>query len=104
MRGLRDELARVGIRGGLADRIEAELDDHLACDPNADLGEPRVIAQRFADELRLPRTRRAAYLGFAGLAAAALLLFALFRNASGTGNSVTPFAERSAPSLAPSAY
>ena len=92
MRGLRDELARVGIRGGLADRIVAELDDHLACDPQAEVGEPRVIAERFADELRLPRTRRATYLGFAGLAAAALLLFVFFRNASGTTSAVTPFA------------
>jgi hypothetical protein len=92
VKGLRGELERVGIRGALADRIEAELDDHLACDPGAQLGEPRVIAERFADELRVPRTRRATYLGFAGLAAVALLLFVLFRNASRTGSAVTPFA------------
>lgn len=95
MKGLRGELARVGIRGGLADRIVAELDDHLACDPEAQLGEPRLIAQRFADELRLPRTRRATYLGFGGLAAAALLLFVLFRNGaqpSGLAGRVSPIA------------
>jgi hypothetical protein len=81
VRGLRQELARVGIRGTLADRIVAELDDHLACDPGAELGEPRVIAERFADELRLPRTRRAAYIAFAGLAFAAALLGALLGHA-----------------------
>lgn len=92
MKALREELARVGIRGRLADRIVAELDDHLACDPDAQLGEPRLIAERFAAELRVPRTRQATYLGFAGLAAAALLLFVFFRNASGTTSAVTPFA------------
>jgi hypothetical protein len=79
--GLREELARVGIRGALADRIVAELADHLACDPGADLGEPRAIAERFADELRLPRTRRSAYLAFGGLALAAGLLAALLGHA-----------------------
>jgi hypothetical protein len=95
MKGLRAELARVGIRGALADRIVAELDDHLACDPQAQLGEPRLIAQRFADELRLPRTRRATYLGFGGLVASAILLFVFFRNATqptGLAGRVSPFA------------
>lgn len=81
MSELRAELSRVGIRGGLADRIEAELADHLACNPDADLGSPRLIAEAFADELRLPRTRRAAYLGFGGLALAALLLLVVLGNA-----------------------
>lgn len=81
MKGLREELARVGIRGALGDRIAAELDDHLACDPGADLGEPRLIAERFADELRLPRTRRSAYIAFGGLALAAGLLSALLGHA-----------------------
>ena len=76
MKGLRAELDRVGIRGRLAARIEAELDDHLACDPDADLGTPRLIAQRFADELRLPKTRRATHLAVVALAltAAGLVL------------------------------
>jgi hypothetical protein len=68
---LRRELARVGIRGRLARRIELELADHLACDPDARLGSPRLIAQRFADELRLPLTRRATRVGFGALAATA---------------------------------
>jgi hypothetical protein len=70
--GLRAELARVGIRGRLAQRIVLELDDHLSCDPAADLGAPREIAERFAEELRVPRTRRSAYGGFAALALAAI--------------------------------
>jgi hypothetical protein len=70
--GLRAELARVGIRGRLATRIVLELDDHLRCDPAADLGAPRQIAERFAEELRVPRTRRSAYAGFAALALVAV--------------------------------
>lgn len=85
MKGLRAELERVGIRGRLADRIVAELDDHLACDPEANLGEPRLIAERFAAELCLPKTRRATYLGFAGLVAAAALLLAVLAGRSGGG-------------------
>jgi len=70
--GLRAELARVGIRGRLARRIVLELEDHLRCDPAADLGAPREIAQRFAEELSVPRTRRSTYGGFAALAFAAV--------------------------------
>ena len=78
--GLRRELAARGIRGRLAARIDAELDDHLACDPQARLGEPAEIAEHFAVELRRVRTRRAASIGtFAALAATALLLFVLAR-------------------------
>ncbi len=76
MIGLRAELARVGIRGRLAQRIVLELDDHFRCDPSADLGTPRMIAERFAEELRVPRTRRSAYVGFAALAVAALAILA----------------------------
>lgn len=95
MTGLRAELARVGIRGRLANRIAAELDDHLACDPEAHVGEPRLIAERFAEELRLPKTRRATHLGFAGLVLTALLLGSLFggsRSLPGTTAVVVPFA------------
>jgi hypothetical protein len=80
--GLRRELAARGIRGRLAARIEAELDDHLACDPQARLGEPREIAERFAVELRGVRTRRASLGTFGALVAAALFLFILARNGS----------------------
>ncbi len=72
MTGLRAELARVGIRGRLAERIVLELDDHLRCDPAAELGAPRELAERFAEELRVPRTRRSTYAGFTALVLAAL--------------------------------
>lgn len=74
MNGLRAELARVGIGGRLARRIELEFDDHLRCDPAADLGAPRDIAERFAVELRVSRTRRSTYAGFAALALAAVAI------------------------------
>ncbi|HZT90431.1 MAG TPA: hypothetical protein VFA05_00165 [Gaiellaceae bacterium] len=73
---LRRELARVGIGGARAARIVEELADHLACDPDADLGSPRLVAERFADELGLAGTRRAAKLGFGALALVAALLAA----------------------------
>lgn len=73
-RSLRAELDRVGIRGALARRIEAELADHRLCDPSAPLGDPRELAERFADDLRLPLTRRAVRTGFGALALIAVLL------------------------------
>jgi hypothetical protein len=82
---LRAELARVGIRGRLSQRIVLELDDHLRCDPDAKLGAPREIAERFADELRVPRTRRSAYVGFAALA---LVAVAIMATAWGGGSTV----------------
>lgn len=71
---LRRELAARGIRGRLASRIEAELADHLACDPDANLGEPAAIAERFAAELRVVRTRRASIETFVALAVCAALI------------------------------
>jgi hypothetical protein len=71
---LRRELAARGIRGRLAARIEAELADHLACDPDANLGEPAEIAERFAAELCVGRTRRASVWTFASLALCAALI------------------------------
>lgn len=71
---LRRELAGRGIRGRLARRIELELDDHRRCDPSAALGNPRLIAERFAEELRVPRTRKATLAGFGALALTAVLL------------------------------
>jgi hypothetical protein len=81
---LRVELARVGIKGRLARRIVMELDDHLRCDPEADLGAPREIAERFAEELRVPRTRRATYQGFGALALAAVAILASARGGGPT--------------------
>ena len=85
MNGLRAELARVGIRGRLAQRIELELEDHLHCDPAANLGAPREIAECFAAELSVSRTRRSTYAGFAALAFAAV---AILVSARGGGPSI----------------
>jgi hypothetical protein len=87
VKGLWDELARVGIRGRLAHRIELELDDHLRCDPSAQLGTPTEIAERFAVELRVVRTRRAAVVTFAALALCAVaVLVAAGRQPVGAAN------------------
>jgi hypothetical protein len=64
------ELAQVGIRGRLAGRIVTEFEDHLACDPDANLGEPKAIARQFADELGTSLARRAAFRAFLALAVA----------------------------------
>ena len=85
MNDLAAELARVGIRGRLARRIELELADHIGCDPAANLGTPREIAERFAAELRVSRTRRSTFAGFAALALAAV---AILVSARGGGPSI----------------
>lgn len=74
---LRDALARAGIRGAHASRIVIEFEDHLACDPNAHLGAPREIAERFASELRIVRTRRATVGTFAALALCGVVFLVL---------------------------
>ena len=70
---LGEELGRVGIRGRLRGRILAEYADHLACAPEAQLGEPAALARQFADELGSTRARRAAVTGFGALALAGAL-------------------------------
>lgn len=74
---LRRELARCGVDARRSRRILAELRDHAACDATAELGSPKLIAEQFAADLRLPETRRATYAGFAALAATAVLLLAV---------------------------
>jgi hypothetical protein len=64
------ELKRVGIRGALRERILAEVADHLVDGDVEDFGEPKLIAQRFADELATAYGRRAAFRGFGALALA----------------------------------
>jgi len=66
------ELAHVGIRGRQRQRILTELADHLACDATADLGDPRELAQQFADDLAVQTTRRAALWSFGALALVAV--------------------------------
>jgi hypothetical protein len=48
----------------------AEFEDHLACDPSANLGEPRALARQFADELGTSLARRAAFRACLSLAVA----------------------------------
>jgi hypothetical protein len=79
------ELAAVGIVGAQRHRILAEVHDHLACDSQAALGEPREIAERFADELGTGRARRAALTAFAALAVAGVLYVAVFVSAGAAG-------------------
>lgn len=76
LESLSRELARVGITGRLRRRILLEIEDHLECDPDVQLGEPAALAHQFADELGTARARRAAFATFAALALAGTL-FAL---------------------------
>jgi hypothetical protein len=65
---LRRELNAVGIRGRARERILSELEDHLVCDPDAQLGDPRQLAAQFADELASDSARRTAWGTFGALA------------------------------------
>lgn len=76
LRALATELGRVGVRGGRRRRIVDEFADHLACDPSAELGEPRALAEQFADELGTSHARGAALTAFAALSLAGALLVA----------------------------
>jgi hypothetical protein len=75
---LRRELTSVGITGSLRARILAEIEDHLECNPSAELGAPGALAAQFADELGTNRARRAAGRTFAALALAGLLFGVAF--------------------------
>lgn len=77
------ELTEVGISGRLRARIVAEFADHLACDPEAQLGEPAAIARQFADELGTSRARRAAFASFTALMLAGILFAVAFVAAPG---------------------
>jgi hypothetical protein len=72
------ELTRAGIGVRLRRRILAEISDHLACDPKAELGSAEDLACQFADELGTVRARRAAFAGFGALAVAGTLVVAVF--------------------------
>jgi MFS family permease len=65
------ELRAVGIRGRRHQRIVAEYEDHLRCEPNAQLGDPAQLAREFADELGTSNVRQGSVAGFAALALAA---------------------------------
>jgi hypothetical protein len=66
------ELREAAVSGRLRRRILAEIADHLACDPEADLGPPHALAREFADELGSSRTRRSAFATFVALAVAGI--------------------------------
>ena len=68
------ELARAGIRGVRRERIVIEFADHLSCDPDADLGDPAVLATQFADELGTSFARTAAFQAFLALSPAGILV------------------------------
>jgi hypothetical protein len=73
LKTLDHELRAAGIRGRRHARILTEFTDHLECDPQAQLGDPRTLAEQFADELGSTLARRAAFVAFAGLAVAAVV-------------------------------
>lgn len=73
---LAHQLAAVGITRRLRARILAEVEDHLLCDPDAQLGEPAVLARRFVDVLGTRRALSAAYSAFGALAVGGLLFVA----------------------------
>jgi hypothetical protein len=64
------ELAAVGIHGRLRARILAEAADHLADGDESAFGDPAELAHRFADDLAVDRSRRAAFTAFGSLAVA----------------------------------
>ncbi|HET8978290.1 MAG TPA: hypothetical protein VFN87_09030 [Solirubrobacteraceae bacterium] len=72
-RALARELIAVGITGRLRARILDEFADHLACDPDAPLGDPRELARDFADVIGSARAKTAAVAAFASLVVAGVL-------------------------------
>ncbi len=76
------ELRAVGVSARRRRRIRLEFEDHLACDPSADLGDPRELARQFADELGTLYARRAGLAIFILLAPFGMLTIALFLFAS----------------------
>jgi hypothetical protein len=54
----------------------AEFEDHLACDPEAKLGDPRQLAVEFSDQLATQGARRSGSLTFGALALTGLALVA----------------------------
>jgi len=89
MHELSRELVRVGVRGRLRRRILTEIGDHLACDPDADLGEPSQLARQFADELGTRRAQSAGFQAFAALAIAGPLFAVSFVSSGWAGPNAT---------------
>jgi hypothetical protein len=76
------ELRAAGVPGRRRRRIRLELEDHLACDPSAELGDPHTLARQFADELGTAYARRAGFAIFLLLAPFGLSTVVLFAFAS----------------------
>ena len=76
------ELRAAGVPARRRRRIRLEFEDHLACDPSADLGDPGALARQFADELGTAYARRAGFAVFVALAPFGMLTIALFLFAS----------------------
>jgi hypothetical protein len=85
------ELAAVGVPARRRRRIRHELEDHLACDPSADLGDPRALARQFADELGTAYARRGGLAVFVALVPIGLLACVLARVDNATVNVGTVF-------------
>jgi hypothetical protein len=75
---LDSELATAGIPARRRARIISEFTDHLAENPEAELGAPRDLARQFADELGTRLARVTAYRAFVALAGAAGTLVVMF--------------------------
>ncbi|HUZ15465.1 MAG TPA: hypothetical protein VMU72_04715 [Gaiellaceae bacterium] len=84
------ELRAVGVPARRRRRIRLEIEDHLACDPSADLGDPRALARQFADELGTLYARRAGFAVFLVLVPFGLLFGAVFAFAAVYTTSAPP--------------
>lgn len=80
------ELQALGVPARRRRRIRLELEDHLSCDPGAELGDPVDLARRFADELGTAYARRAGYSIFAALVPVGVLAGVLALVSTGTVN------------------
>ncbi|HEY2354791.1 MAG TPA: hypothetical protein VGH79_07850 [Gaiellaceae bacterium] len=72
------ELRARGVPARRRRRIRLELEDHLACNPSADLGDPVALARQFADELGTAYARRAGFGAFLALVPLGVSFMALF--------------------------
>lgn len=83
------ELRRLRVPARRRRRIRLELEDHLACDPATDLGDPAALARQFADELGTAYARRAGFAVFIALAPVGILFGVLFLAGEGAANGAT---------------
>jgi hypothetical protein len=88
-RELSAELSRLGMPRKQQQRILSEIEDHLACEPRADLGPADALAEEFANDLGTRASRRAAFVSFATLAIAGLLFAVTFVTSGSAGPNAT---------------